>query len=189
MGSHLSDAEVVQRSVAQPAAFALRYERHLASVARFVARRVGPDLAEDLTAEVFARAFRGRAAYRAERDTALPWLMGIASNLVADHRRAERRRLATLERLSGFAPEITDVRAGALAPDLVRQLRRLPAADRDTLLLVAWGELSYEETAAALGVPIGTVRSRIARARLRLTDALGTETSRHETTIEGEARA
>jgi DNA-directed RNA polymerase specialized sigma24 family protein len=66
---------------------------------------------------------------------------------------------------------------GVLGADLVGQLRRLPAADRDTLLLVVWGELSYEEAATALAVPVGTIRSRIARARRRLTTAIDHNTA------------
>ncbi len=174
MGSRESDAVVLAESVARPASFSWLYERHLVPVALYLTRRVGAELAEDLTAEVFVRAFRGRAGYRAEHDTALPWLLGIASNLVADHRRAERRRLSALQRV----PVVESVEHGApatLAPDLVRLLRQLPATDRDTLLLVVWGELSYEEAASALEIPVGTVRSRIARARQRLSAAISAE--------------
>jgi RNA polymerase sigma-70 factor (ECF subfamily) len=82
------------------------------------------------------------------------------------------------ERIAGtYEPIASDHPAEGqlgLAPGLVRQLRRLPAVDRDTLLLVVWGELSYEEAASALGVPVGTVRSRISRARRRLAAALST---------------
>ncbi|MGO9752419.1 MAG: RNA polymerase sigma factor [Solirubrobacteraceae bacterium] len=129
------------------------YERHLRAVGRYVARRVGTGtgIAEDLAAEVFVRAFRVRDTYRGEHDSALPWLLGIANNLIADHWRAERRRLVALERIAGAAPEIVEQGPSVLAPDLVRALRRLPAGDRDALLLVVWGELSYEEAASALG--------------------------------------
>jgi RNA polymerase sigma-70 factor (ECF subfamily) len=99
-------------------------------------------------------------------------LLGIASHLVGDHRRAERRRLAALQRLAGESVDTGHHETDLLSAELVGQLRRLPAADRDTLLLVVWGELSYEEAATALGVPVGTVRSRIARARQRLATAI-----------------
>jgi RNA polymerase sigma-70 factor (ECF subfamily) len=125
-----------------------------------------------LTAEVFVRAFRGRARFRAEHETALPWLLGIASHLVTDHRRAERRRLAALQRIASESTYTAQEEVDVLGAELVGQLRRLPAADRDTLLLVVWGELSYEEAATALAVPVGTIRSRIARARRRLTAAI-----------------
>ena len=176
MGSSKSDAAVLGESVARPVRFACLYERHLAAVAVYLARRVGPELAEDLTAEVFVRAFRGRADYRAEYATALPWLLGIANHLVADHRRAERRRLTALQRMPIATMSVSDLADPlGLTASLVRMLRRLPAADRDTLLLMVWGELSYEETASAVGVPVGTVRSRIARARRRLSDAINAE--------------
>ena len=156
-----------------PARFAALYDRYLEAVALYLARRVGGELAEDLAAEVFVRAFRARASYRPVHETARPWLFGIAAHLVADHRRAERRRLKLLQRIAatptaGRGPEVP-----GLSAELVHCLLGLPAADRDALLLVAWGELSYEETATALGVPVGTVRSRIARARRRLGVAIG----------------
>ncbi|MGI8716169.1 MAG: RNA polymerase sigma factor [Solirubrobacteraceae bacterium] len=164
-------------SVVRPAHFSLFYERHLATVAIFLARRVGSELAEDLTAEVFARAFRSRATFRPDHGTGLPWLLGIANHLVADHRRAERRRLALLQRLQVNEAHFDPDPVSRAEPELVRQLRRLPAPERDTLLLVVWGELSYAEAASALGVPVGTVRSRIARARQRLTAAIGADSS------------
>jgi RNA polymerase sigma factor (sigma-70 family) len=167
------DATVLAESVGAPARFAAVYERHLDAVALYLIRRVGGGLAEDLAAEVFVRAFRARASYRPMHETARPWLFGIAANLVADHRRAERRRLRLLQRIAATAPSGTGSETPGLSADLVRCLLALPSADRDALLLVAWGELSYEETATALGVPVGTVRSRIARARSRLTEAIG----------------
>jgi len=77
-----------------------------------------------------------------------------------------------LERLGTTGPVSSETSVGVLAPELVGELLRLPAADRDTLLLVVWGELSYAEAATALSVPIGTIRSRIARARQRLGAAI-----------------
>jgi len=87
--------------------------------------------------------------------------------VIADHRRVERRRLSILERLACSSPELIELEDQGLAPELVRELHRLRTADRDALLLVVWGELSYEEAASALGVPVGTVSSRITRARQR----------------------
>ncbi len=176
MGSAESDAGVVAESLVHPARFAVLYERHLGRVAGYLASRLGADLAEDLTAEVFARAFRARGTFRGEPESALPWLLGIASHLVGDHRRAERRRLVGLQRLTIATPPAVHEDAAVLAPDVVRQLRRLPAAERDTLLLVVWGELSYAEAAVALGVPLGTVRSRISRARDRLAKVISRDT-------------
>jgi len=188
------DADVLLRSVREPAVFGVVYERHGQTVARYVARRIGEEaLAEDLTAEVFARAFSGRTGYRPLHPTALPWLFGIASNVIAGHRRSERRRLAALERLARSTPPSTpqDV-AADMAPELVHALRRLSSADRDTLLLVVWGEISYEEAATALGVPIGTVRSRIARARQQLSTTASTHPRsmrRRGPRVEGDSHA
>lgn len=168
----LTDAELLRRSVQDPAAFGGVYKRHGLAVRRFVIRRVGIDDGEDLAAEVFIRAFRARSRYRAERDTALPWLLGVANHVISDHRRIERRRLAALERLLVEGQELAASTDAGLTLDVVRALRRLSGADRDTLLLLVWGELSRDEVAAALGVPVGTVNSRIARARKRLTTDL-----------------
>jgi RNA polymerase sigma-70 factor, ECF subfamily len=186
-----SDAELLQGSVAEPALFAHVYERHGTFVRQYVVRRVGANAGEDLAAEAFERAFRVRERYRAESGSALPWLLGIASNVIADHRRAERRRLAALERLALSAPELVEHDAAGLAPELVHQLRRLRPADRDALLLVVWGELSYEEAAHALEVPVGTIASRIARARRRLGGALSSTTATHPSDLylSGEANA
>jgi RNA polymerase sigma factor (sigma-70 family) len=185
----LSDARILRDSVSDPAVFSSLYERHLRAVANYVGRRTGPELTEDLTAEVFVRAFRKRAVFRDDYGSALPWLLGIANNLIADHRRAERRRLETLQRLASARPVSSETTVGVLAPELVGELLRLPPEDRDTLLLVVWGELSYAEAATALGVPIGTIRSRIARARQRLGAALGQPVDPEESIVNGECHA
>jgi RNA polymerase sigma factor (sigma-70 family) len=189
MQSLLSDARILSDSVSEPAMFCSIYERHLQAVASYVARRTGAELSEDLTAEVFVRAFRRRGVFRDDYGTALPWLLGIANNLIADHRRAERRRLEMLRRLPTTRPASSETGVGALAPELVGELLRLPAADRDTLLLVVWGELSYAEAATALGVPIGTIRSRIARARQRLSAAIGQPADPERRIVNGESHA
>jgi RNA polymerase sigma factor (sigma-70 family) len=168
MNEMLNDAEVVTLSVSDSSAFAALYERHGQSVRRYVVRRVGSEAGEDLFAEVFVRAFNGRERYRAEHDSALPWLLGVANYVVADHRRSEVRRLKALERLAATTPQLVEHEDRGLGADLVRELRRLSGDDRDALLLVVWGELTYEEAATALDVPIGTVRSRVARARRKL---------------------
>ena len=169
--------------------FSALYERHLQAVTNYVARRTGSELSEDLTAEVFVRAFRKRAVFRDDHGSALPWLLGIANHLIADHRRAERRRLEMLRRLAMTGLVSSEITVGALAPELVRELLRLPAADRDTLLLVVWGELSYAEAAVALGVPVGTIRSRIARARQRLGAAIGQAAGAEAPIVNGESHA
>jgi RNA polymerase sigma factor (sigma-70 family) len=193
MDDEPSDAEVLRRSLAEPACFATLYERHVGPVHAFLQRRVGSEAAEDLAAEAFVRAFRGRAKYGVQHDTALPWLLGIATNLVGDHRRAERRRLAAMERLVVADDDRGGHETGPamLSPGLVKALRRLPNRDRDALLLVTWGELSYEETARALDVPVGTVRSRIARARKQLAENIDVRQGAQprEGVVQGEGNA
>jgi RNA polymerase sigma factor (sigma-70 family) len=189
MESLLSDARILRDSVSEPAIFSSVYERHLRAVARYVARRTGPELSEDLTAEVFVRAFRKRAVFRDDHGSALPWLLGIANNLIADHRRAERRRLEALRRLAAARTVSSETSVAELAPELVDELLRLSPADRDTLLLVVWGELSYAEAATALSVPVGTIRSRIARARQRLGAAIGQPKEPEEPIVNGESHA
>ena len=172
MHSSLTDEELLARSVTDPSEFAVLYERHGLAVRLYVRRRVGSQNADDLAAEVFARAFGARERFRAEHDSALPWLLGIATHVVAGHRRTEKRRLAALQRLTGHREQAIEHQDALPAAELVRELRRLAAPDRDALLLVVWGELSYEEAATALGVPIGTVSSRITRARRQLASAI-----------------
>lgn len=174
------DACLIERSRQQPEIFALLFRRHASHIHRYVTRRIGPQAAEDVLAETFLVAFAQRDRYDLTRRDARPWLYGIATNLVGRFRRTERKQLKMLER-TGADPvteaftERSDARlaAGAVRRQLAAALRRLSAAQRDTLLLVAWADLSYEEAAGALGVPVGTVRSRISRARSALRTALG----------------
>lgn len=150
-------------------AFAAVYRRHLPAIVRYLRRRLGDDAADDAAAEVFVRAFRVFEGFEQRDEGELPWLYGFASNVVLEQRRAEGRRLRAMERLVRREPPASERTTDGLDPALVRALRALSAADRETVLLVAWGELSYEETARALGVPVGTVASRISRVR-RLLD-------------------
>jgi RNA polymerase sigma factor (sigma-70 family) len=175
-----SDSELIIRSVDDPEVFASLFDRHAAAVHRYLGRRVG-ELADDLLSETFLIAFRRRAAYRPERVEVRPWLIGIATNLVHGHVRAERRRYRALARaaaepaLHGADPgDSTDrLAAQSLRGPLAGALAGLSGRDRDALLLFAWGQLSYEEIATVLDVPVGTVRSRLNRARRQTRAALG----------------
>lgn len=160
------------RSRSEIAAFAEFYAAHLPTILLYLRRRLGDSAADDATSEVFIRAFRARDANDGATAPDLPWLYGIAANVIHEEHRAERRRLRLIERMAKRQPR--DAVSGpssapALDPRLAGGLRRLSPQDRETLLLVAWGELSYDETARALDVPVGTVASRISRAR-RLLD-------------------
>jgi RNA polymerase sigma-70 factor (ECF subfamily) len=175
-----SDAELVRLSLTDPEQFAPLFDRHAAAVHRYLGRRVG-ELADDLLSETFLIAFRRRAAYRADHVDVRPWLLGIATNLVHGAARAERRRYRALAREAG-RPEEHGADPGEDAARLDAQALRAPLAgalaglkrpDRDVLLLFAWGQLGYEEIAAVLDVPVGTVRSRLHRARRLTRAALG----------------
>jgi RNA polymerase sigma factor (sigma-70 family) len=158
------------------------FRRHAPYIQRYVARRLGPDAADDIVAETFLLAFRQREKYDRSRADARPWLYGISTNLIGRHRRAEIRLYRALAR-TGADPVVepfTDrvderVSASSASGQLAAALAKLSADVRDTLLLAAWGDLTYEEIATALGVPVGTVRSRLSRARSKLRQILQQE--------------
>ncbi len=174
------DAALISRSLTDPEHFAGLFRRHAPVIQRYVTRRIGADAADDVVAETFLVAFRQRAAYRTDCPDAVPWLYGIATNLVGRHWRTEVRQLRLLARtgVDPVAEPFTDRVDAAVSADSVNArlaavLARLPAAQRDALLLVAWGGLTYDQVAAATGAPLGTVQSRISRARRRLRQSLG----------------
>jgi RNA polymerase sigma factor (sigma-70 family) len=169
-----ADPAVFQRSVEEPHLFTIIFDRHYRTVHGYLSRRVGRTAADDLAAETFIRAFERRSAYDATVERALPWLLGIAVNLVAHHRRREARQFRAL---AAAAPKPSQARdeegLDAVATErLVAGLKELGEHDRETLLLYAWAELRYEEIADALRIPVGTVRSRLNRARRKLRKAL-----------------
>jgi RNA polymerase sigma-70 factor (ECF subfamily) len=174
------DSRTISASLTDPERFAEIFHRHWDEIHRYIARRLGPESAEDVGAETFTVAFRNRGRYDLARTDARPWLYGIATNLIGQHRRAERRRHQLLARTSAdwvsasFA-DSSDARVTAeqLGPRVASVLAGLPAADRDLLLLIAWADLTYEEAAEALGVPMGTVRSRLHRVRKKIRRAFG----------------
>ncbi|WP_424536494.1 RNA polymerase sigma factor [Sphaerisporangium viridialbum] len=178
-GSTLDDSIVIARSLEQPELFAMVFDRHADEIFRYAARRLGAEPAEDVVAEVFLVAFRGRARYDRSRPDARPWLYGIATNVGSQHRRAERRRTQAMARVTADRPGSFDdrsvdrVTAEQLQPRLARALSKLSSRERDLLLLVAWTDLSYEDVAQALRIPVGTVRSRLHRVRVKLRRALG----------------
>ncbi|WP_333773068.1 RNA polymerase sigma factor [Streptomyces sp. IBSBF 3136] len=177
--SGASDGSVIERSWEIPDAFAVIFDRYADDIHRYIARRLGSDTADDLMAETFEIAFKRRRRYDLAHPHARPWLYGIATNLIRRHRRDEARRLRALARVASLStgtehdgPE--DGVAERLSADapLAGALAGLPTRYRDVLLVIAWGELDYEEAARALRVPVGTVRSRLHRARTRLRTAL-----------------
>lgn len=164
-----SDADCLARSLNEPKAFEVLFDRHFGAVHRYLHRRAGRDLADELAAETFALAFERRATCRAS-DSVLPWLYGIATNLLRRRRRVERRQLDAYAR-SGVndwvahddeAARVDDSSHGA---QLARALAAMKPRERDALLLYAVADLSYEEIAWALEVPVGTVATWLHRAR------------------------
>ncbi len=167
-----TDSEIVRNSIHDPPAFAAIFDRHAATIHRFAERRTNASAAEDVVAQTFFVAFERRRHFDFTRDSAQPWLYGIATRVLHRHHRDEVRMLRALSRLPGGpdgvdpGPSVDDrIDAQRTVADLAHVLRSLSVAQRDTLLLLAWADLSYEQIAEALEVPIGTVRSRISRAR------------------------
>ncbi|MEV4582965.1 RNA polymerase sigma factor [Nonomuraea jabiensis] len=177
----LDDAVLIEQSRHRPESFATLYDRHFGDIYRYVAARVGPQAADDLASETFLVAFRKRHSFDPHRGAVRHWLYGIATNLLADHRRSETRRLEALARVpmdnlaeGEHADRVAaQVTAAGAQRRLATELSRLPDGERDVLLLVAYGDLSYEEIAQALDIPSGTVASRLNRVRRRLRAALG----------------
>lgn len=175
-----SDADLITRSREDPGCFAAIYDRHAGEILRYAHARLGPDLAEDVTAETFLAAFRRRDSYDTARGDARPWLYGIAIRLIGTHRRAEgryRRMIASVpaQRLAeDFGDRSAErVTAEQLRPRIAAVLDGLPARDRELLLLIAWAGLSYEEAARALGLTTSAVRSRLNRIRVKTRKELG----------------
>jgi RNA polymerase sigma factor (sigma-70 family) len=177
----LSDRDLLVLSRdGHPEAFGVLFERYAGSVYNFCFRATADwSAAEDLTSVVFLEAWRRRET-EIEGERALPWLLGVSTNIVRNHRRALRRYGAALRRVPppDPAPDPADDLAGRLDDQrrmgaVLDVLAGLPLRDREVLTLVVWSDLSYEEAAAALGVPVGTVRSRLARARARLRELTG----------------
>lgn len=178
-----TDAELIAASLWNGQRFAVLFERHHDRIWRYLGRRAGAAAADDLAAETFTRAFASRVDYDHAQADAAPWLYGIATNLLRERARKRHRRDRAYLRAVHAQPESdapdrssdADARldAEALVPALRAALARLRPEDRDALLLLALTELSYEGIASATGVPVGTVRSRLHRARRHMRAALG----------------
>jgi RNA polymerase sigma-70 factor (ECF subfamily) len=131
--------------------------------------------AEEVVSLTFLEAWRLRGTVRPEGGSLLPWLLGIALNVARNVSRAARRQQAAMNRLpkAPDVPDFADDLAGRI--DDAERLEKIHAAistlrraERDVLALCVWSGLNYAEAAEALGVPVGTVRSRLSRARRKL---------------------
>ncbi len=173
------DNLALRASVARPHAFAILFDRHYDAIWRYICRRIGPTGADDLTGEAFLRAFTKRSGYVPSPLGVRPWLYGIATNLLREQARSQDRQMRAYARVAqpladtaGYEEADGRLDAASLGPAVLAALARLDTADRDALLLLALTELGYEGIAAATGVPVGTVRSRLNRARRLMRDEL-----------------
>ena len=182
-GSAGTDADVLRRSSVDPESFSVIVERHATSVFRYLVSRVGRSAAEDLLADTFEVAFKARGRYDTRYESALPWLLGIATNLVRHQRRTEGRHAAMVARVTqnhgrAYVPRepADDVATSVERDDEMQAVRRALATlgerHRQVLVLSAGLGLSYEDIARTLDIRVGTVRSRLARARRKLRELL-----------------
>jgi RNA polymerase sigma factor (sigma-70 family) len=175
--STYSDRRLWERAVeGQAAAFGELFERHATSVYNYLFRRCGDwAAAQDLTSIVFLELWRKRADISLERASALPLLLGVATNVLCNRRRTERRHRAALERMpaptEAWSPHedvVEKLAEEQRMQELLEVLRQLPKREQDLIVLCVWMDLSYEEAADALCIPVGTVGSRLSRGKWRL---------------------
>lgn len=175
-----TDSDAILRSREDPQAFAALYDKYSRAVHRYAATRAGEAVADDVMSQTFLVAFESRESFDHAWEDARPWLFGIATNLLRRHHRTEARRLKAFAKAAGRgsyddgADRVAErLDAAAATSNLAASLRKLSPTDRECLLLYAWADLTYDGIALATGVPIGTVRSRLNRARRILRDAAG----------------
>jgi len=176
------DARDIELSLRDPDRFGVVFDRYFAEIHGYAAKRAGPDAADDIAAETFLTAFWARRRFDPGRGTVKAWLYGIVTNHLSAYRRRELRAYRAMARTGLSAPEeghadrvVERVAARSLRGKLAEALAGLSRGEREVLLLVALGDLSNADVAAALGIPYGTVASRLSRARtkLRLVTGIG----------------
>lgn len=178
MSENRSDSEAIGASLADPSAFGVIFERHYDAVHGYLQRRLAEHLAAELAAQTFLVAFDRRSRFDRSRSDSRPWLFGIATNLAHNHRRheiVELRALAAMTPETGAGFDGVEARLDAerMRGRLAAALADLPTEESDVLCLLVWAELTQAEIADALAIPLGTVKSRLSRARGRLRNALG----------------
>lgn len=162
------------------AAFGVLFDRHARAVYNHCFRLTASwSAAEDLTQSTFLQAWRKRTKVRLERDSSLPWLLAVATNVARNHRRGVLRRLrlagrvpaehAVADHADDVAARVDDERRMAR---VLAAVRRLPRNQQEAVALCIWSEVSYSDAAAVLGIAEGSVRARVSKARSRLADAL-----------------
>lgn len=178
--SEATDRDLMAMAGSEPAALGELFKRHSRSVYAYCARRTGDlDLAEDLTSIVFMEAFRRRRTLQLSSASALPWLFGVAHNVVRNSDRSLRRYRSALQRFpipaNGVSSEEETMERLGTQEALARALEvisTLTPSEQDVVLLVMWSEFTYADAATALGIPVGTVRSRLASARAKFKDSI-----------------
>jgi RNA polymerase sigma-70 factor (ECF subfamily) len=171
------DANLFRRSIAEPEAFEGIFDRYYDQVLRFARQRTGHDVGEEIAARTFEIAFARRASFNAAYASARPWLFGITANLIRHHLRDEQTHLRGLLRLPSdpeteAADDVDRLHAALLGPVVLEAIAELQPEDRETFLQMALLAATYQEIADSLGIPVGTVRSRIHRARRFLRERL-----------------
>jgi RNA polymerase sigma factor (sigma-70 family) len=171
----LDDARDVESSVHDPDRFTAVFDRYFAEIHGYAARRLGADAADDIAADTFETAFGARRRFDADRGMVRAWLYGIATNHIGRYRRREVRGFRAMARLGpdpageSHAERVVEmVAASEVGRQLAGALAALNQGDRDVLLLTALAGLSHAEIAVALGIPYGTVGSRLNRVRKKL---------------------
>ncbi|MDT7725407.1 MAG: hypothetical protein QOI21_1983 [Actinomycetota bacterium] len=175
--SDVTDAELI---AGDAATFGVLFDRHARRLHRYCAARVGPATAEDLVSEAFCLAFKQRDRYDPSHPDALPWLYGIATNLVRRRWRQESTLYRAMAKASGIRVSsdeptqqaIDRTHANGYARLITETLAKMPRKQRDVLMLYALADFGYQEIATALSMPVGTVRSTLHRARKRLQTVL-----------------
>ena len=174
-----TDNKVIERSVGSPEEFAALFDRHAVKVHRYAARRISPQVADDIVSETFLVAFDKRTTFDLNVVDALPWLLGIATTLLKQHARREvvAWKGMVAEIAADVVPDAIELAGARMDAErsvkrITTALRRLSPGDRNVVLLYAWGDLDYAGISLALGIPVGTVRSRLNRARRLLRSAL-----------------
>jgi RNA polymerase sigma factor (sigma-70 family) len=185
--SQPDDARDIELSLRDPAQFGRVFDRYFAEIHGYAAKRAGRDVADDIAAETFLTAFKVRRRFDPGRGTVKAWLYGIVTNHLSAYRRRELRAYRAMAR-SGLSPPdeghadrvVERVAAGSLRGLLAKALADLSRGEREVLLLVALGDLSNTDVAAALGIPYGTVASRLSRARTKLRKVTGITLALHQ---------
>jgi RNA polymerase sigma factor (sigma-70 family) len=184
-----NDRAAIETSLTDPRAFGVIFERHFGPIHGYLRRRLDRQVADELASQTFLVAFDRRAGFDARHSDSRPWLFGIATNLLRNHRRREVRELRAIAELAPDPPARVEgvesrIDAEQLRTRLAQALADLSAGEADVLLLSAWAELDQPEIAAALEIPLGTVKSRLSRARAHLRAALEVAQSDPNSTAE-----